>query len=265
MEKIVCATRMYKINGGVFFLPSYAYNKWIQKKILYYFSYSILTVKFGVTDFAFVHFVCLFCSQRCLLLLRISFSFCCVRHMHDIFTNRLFFFGVLDIVVSLLHFRVNCQENNIIFHTRYVTCTCLWMYIRFFFFFRLPNIHIILQMQKVMAQVFFVIFRALLLTERLNEEGDDLVKWRDIITNIFCVDCVCWFLTWVTLHSQNRMYFRSLYDFLFYFTLVCCNVTIATACAYMNVCVLYTVHNVYYFFGITMREPNLFMNRICDN
>lgn len=103
-------------------------------------------------------------------------------------------------------------------------------------------------MQKVMAQVFFVIFRALLLTERLNEEGDDLVKWRDIITNIFCVDCVCWFLTWVTLHSQNRMYFRILCDFLFYFTLVCCNVTIATACAYMNVCVctLYTMYIIFF-------------------
>lgn len=124
-------------------------NEW--KNIPYYFSYSILTVKFCVTDFllsrsfyVFISFLffffCCRCCCYCCYIYFCSVWCCCFvclcvfsgRHMYGIFRIVFFCFtfsSTLDIVVSLLLFRVNCQENNIIFHTRYVTCTCLYIYI----------------------------------------------------------------------------------------------------------------------------------------
>lgn len=105
-----------------------------------------------------------------------DFVFFCVRHMHDIFTNRLFF-SAFSTLSCLCYFFASTVKRITSFFTRDMSHALVYVCIYvFFFLFRLPNIHIILQMQKVMAQVFFVIFRALLLTERLNEEGDDLVK-----------------------------------------------------------------------------------------
>lgn len=54
----------------------------------------------------------------------------------------------------------------------------------------------------------------------MNEEGDDLVKWRGIITNIFCVDCVCWFFV-VAVVVCELLYSKIMGMFM----LVCCNVT----------------------------------------
>lgn len=131
--KKLCARREYiKSMEECFFCHHMRTINEYKKKILYYFSYSILTVKFGVTDFAFVHFVCLFCSQRCLLLLRISFSFCCVRHMHDIFTNRLFF-SAFSTLSCLCYIFASTVKRITSFFTRDMSHALVYVCIYVFF------------------------------------------------------------------------------------------------------------------------------------
>lgn len=121
-----------------------------KKTVSLFFAIQFLRLHFVLLILFFIHFVVL------ILFYFISFAVLVAdfsRHMHGIFTTIFYFLFLLPWHCRVsVTFRVNCQENNIIFHTRYVTCTCLYVYIYTFIFF---STHIILQMQKVMAQVFF--------------------------------------------------------------------------------------------------------------
>lgn len=94
-------------------------------------------------------------------------------------------FFSFQIAISVL-FHVKCQENNIIFHTLCVTCTCLCTFFGWILSYKC---------KRLWHKCFFI-----LLIEHTNGVGDDLPKWRDIITNIFCVHCVLIFVV----SSTNR-------------------------------------------------------------
>lgn len=136
-----------------FMLVSY----WKKKEIIWsftlfsYFVHSIFTVKFCVTDFYF-------CVISSLLLLLVCWIFFFKTHMHTIFTTDSSFFfpsSLGSLTLSCLcYFFASTVKRITSFFTRdmsHALVYVLYSHIPFFF----SAEHIILQMQKVMAQVYF--------------------------------------------------------------------------------------------------------------